>query len=302
MAGENRIGVVIPTKNRAEDISEALKSIKDQTRLPYEVIIVDQSESKPEDLAKILRGAGEVKLKYIFDPGLSGLTAAKNAGVRAAESDVLLFIDDDVVLDERFLEVLEGIYDRYPELGGVGGLAEVSYTKVSALRRRVALFFQVGPFRDYRAVIQAGYMRDRDIIRTSWLSGGLSSVRRAVFDKVSFNEDFKGASPIEDFDFYFKASKYFRFALAPQAKALHNISSVSRATLRRSFERKCSGFCYIFSRYIEKTFANRCAFFLRNTGFLIDALVKGVLYKTLDPLKGMCSAWYKVVFRREFII
>lgn len=299
-----KIGIVIPTKNRADDLFRAIESAKRQTYLPYEIIVVDQSDTDKlkDKMPVLLKGFDSIRQKYVFNRNISGLTAAKNVGLAQSESDVLLFIDDDIVLDENFLDILRYTYEKYPELNGVGGLAEVSYKKVSPLRRQAALLFQTGPFRDFRAVIQAGYMRNREIVPTWWLSGGLSSMRREVFDKVRFDEGLNGASPIEDFDFYYRASKYFKFALAPKAKALHNISQTSRHNARRAFEMKCSGFCYIFEKYVDKTLKNKLALLWRNVGFFIDALAKSALYKTLDPLKGAFSAWYKAIVKKKYTV
>jgi hypothetical protein len=184
----------------------------------------------------------------------------------------------------------------------VGGLADISYKKVSFFRRQAALIFQIGPFQDLRAVIQAGHMKDREIIRTWWLSGGLSSLKKEVFEKISFNEELRGASPIEDFDFFARSSKYFQFALAPQAYALHNVSSVSRDSLRRAFEKKCSGFFYLFLKYVDKTMFNRFAFFWRNAGFFIDAIARSIVFRSFDPILGIWSAWYKAVVKREYVL
>ena len=118
---------------------------------------------------------------------------------------------------------------------------------------------------------------------------------------VRFNEDLIGASPIEDLDFYSRASAHFKFALAPAAHALHNVSPVSRDGLRRSFEKKTSGFCYIFSMYIAKTWVNRIAFLWRNVGIVIDAMVAVFVYRTSDPLAGVFLAWYKAFFKRIYV-
>lgn len=287
------MAVVIPTKNRPEDLVRAIESVKRQSYHPNEIIVVDQSSVNVmrAKIEHLLRRDGNIKLKYIFDRSLTGLTSAKNLAIKLSESDVLLFIDDDIVLDEKFLEVLCAVYSKYPELDGVGGLTVLPSHKSSALRRKAALFFQVGPFRDFRAVLQAGYMRDREIIRTWLLSGGLSSLRREVFEKIWFNDNLTGASPIEDFDFYSKASVHFQFALAPAAQALHNISPTSREGLRRSFELKCLGYKYIFSTHVSKTPFNTFAFLWRNFGLLIDSLMSTMNFKSFDPLIGIVSGW-----------
>ncbi len=292
---EINIGVVIPTKNRHEDLIRALESVRKQTYLPLEVIVVDQSatDKAHAEIKDFLKTHRFIDLKYIYNPALSGLTAAKNEAVKIAASDVLLFIDDDIVLDKNFLEVLSSVYKRYPELSGVGGLVRLPEGKTSALRRKIALIFQVGPFRDMRAMIQAGYLGNKEIVRTWLLSGGLSSLRREVFEKIRFDDNLIGASPIEDMDFYSKAKDSFQFALAPAARALHNVSPRSRSGLKRAFENKCLGFIFIFSQHVEKNFLNRLAFMWRNLGIFIDAIVSSVSFKTLDPVKGVFLAWKK---------
>jgi len=80
------------------------------------------------------------------------------------------------------------------------------------------------------------FMQDKDVVPTWLLSGGLSSLKKEVFEKVTFNEKLKGACPIEDVDFYSEASKHFRFALAPKAQALHNMSPVSRDNIKKIYE------------------------------------------------------------------
>lgn len=296
------MAVVIPTKNRPDDLMRAVESVKRQTRHPNEIIVVDQSftDDIRAKIEYLLKKYDNIKLTYIFNQDLTGLTSAKNLAIKSSESDALLFIDDDIILDEKFIEVLCAIYRKYPELDGVGGLSMLPEHKSSALRRKAALLFQAGPFRDFRAVLQAGYMGDKEIIRTWLLSGGLSSLRREVFEKVQFNDSLPGASPIEDFDFYSRARIYFQFALAPAARALHNISSISRQSLRLSFERKCSGFSFIFSRYIRKTPLNWTAFLWKNVGISLDAVIATVLYRTFDPIIGVYSAWYNILVKGKY--
>ena len=295
MLAKYEFGVVIPTKNRVDDLIAAVKSVIGQTHKPDEIVIIDQSN---DDKAKVsvgdlLKNEGSIKVKYIYNNTIDGLTAAKNLAIKNSDSDILLFIDDDIILQDNFLGVLQNIYYKYPELSGVGGISFLPEEKTSTIRKKVALFFQLGPFRDLRAVVQAGYLGNREIVRTWLLSGGLSSLKREVFENSAFNEELKGASPIEDMDFYSRASQNFKFALAPAAHALHNVSPVSREGLRRVFEAKCEGFIFIFSTYVKKSFLNRMAFIWRSFGMFIDAIVSSVSFKTLDPVRGIFSAWKK---------
>lgn len=285
--------VVIPTKNRIEDLLFAVRSVLSQSRLPDELIVVDQSVSDEADkrTRSLLADYKSINYKHIFNNTLTGLTAAKNVAVKEAGSDIILFIDDDIVLDAEFLEVLEKVYRRYPELQGVGGVVRLPQHRQFFLRNLIAPIFQVGPFYDVRSLLQYGYKARAEVIPAPVLSGGLSSLKKEVFQRELFNEELYGASPIEDMDFFLRASRSFKFALATRAIALHNVSPVSRAGLRRAFERKTAGFIYIYSRYIPKTFLNLFCFFLKNTGILLDALVNSVLHLTWEPIIGVLSAW-----------
>ena len=294
------LGVVIPTKNRLDDLLRAVESVLVQNVKPDELVIIDQSASDAarEKVTGLLKGCPGIKLIYTLDNTLTGLTAAKNLSVRISKSDILLFIDDDIVLDNSFLDVILRVYGKFPYLSGVGGMARLPAGRGGALRRLLAPVFQLGPFRDSRSLLQAGFMRDREIVDTWLLSGGLSSLRRNVFDHERFEESLTGASPIEDMDFYSRASKRFEFALAPAARALHNVSSASRAGLKRSFLLKTSGFSYIFSKYVPKTPGNTCAFIWRNCGLLLDAVTASIAYRSTDPLAGFFLAWLERLRRK----
>jgi len=285
--------VVIPTKNRTEDLLSAVKSVLSQSRLPDALIIVDQSVSSVADslILLLLDNHKGIDYKYIFNNTLTGLTAAKNSAVKVSCSDILLFIDDDIVLDPGFIEVLEKTYVRYPELSGVGGVVSLPEHRQIFLRNIIAPIFQIGPFYDVRNLLQYGYKANREVIPAAVLSGGLSSIKREVFEHELFNEDLHGASPIEDYDFFLRASRRFKFALATKATALHNVSPVSRLGLRRAFERKTSGFSYIYKRYVPKSLLNSFSFFWKNIGISVDALAISAIHLTLEPIIGVLLAW-----------
>lgn len=98
------VTVVIPTFRRPEMLQSLLVSLSRGTRVPDEVIVVDND---PEQSAHPAGVAGlNVRVLYA-GLGIS-LAGARNAGWRAAGSDVCFFIDDDNVV----------------ESGAVAGLAE----------------------------------------------------------------------------------------------------------------------------------------------------------------------------------
>jgi len=291
--------VVIPTKNRMDDLLSAVRSVLSQSHLPDELIIVDQSTTDATNgaVCALLANHKQIDYKYIFNNTLTGLTAAKNTAVKVSVSDILLFIDDDIILDKNFIQVVLGVFNQRPELSGVGGVAQLPVHlpahRKSRLRGLITLLFRIGPFYDKRILLQYGcYSKKHNIILSKFLSGGLSALRRDLFKHVEFDSSLTGASVIEDLDFYSRASA-FKFALARRAVALHNFSPVSRAGLRRSFEQKCAGFGYVFYNHIPKTPFNVFAFVWRNVGFLLNAIFESMRYRTFEPLAGTINGWRK---------
>lgn len=95
---ETTLSVVIPVLNEAEHIADLLGALAQQTRLPNEIIVADaESTDDTVELAK-QHGAKVVK---------GGLPAVgRNAGAAAASSDVILFLDADVLPPPQFIETI----------------------------------------------------------------------------------------------------------------------------------------------------------------------------------------------------
>lgn len=85
------VSVVLPTLGRIERLERALESIASQTYTTYEVIVVDGNSS--EDVKKFLAEFPE-HYQYRQQSG-TGLSNARNIGIRAAEGDYIAFLDDD---------------------------------------------------------------------------------------------------------------------------------------------------------------------------------------------------------------
>ncbi len=113
------VGVIIPTRNRAELLRGALEALSRQTRVPDEVIVVDNGST---DHTRQVAGqfSGRLPLRYLFEP-TPGAGQARNAGIRHATSDVLAFTDDDCIPDENWLHFIELSFLRDPNIGMVAG-------------------------------------------------------------------------------------------------------------------------------------------------------------------------------------
>lgn len=84
--------VVITTYNRPEYLAEAVESVRCQSRLPDEVVVIDDGSTPPA----VVTNTGSLTIRVVRQAN-SGLAAARNRGVAESRSDVVFFLDDDDV-------------------------------------------------------------------------------------------------------------------------------------------------------------------------------------------------------------
>lgn len=90
------LSIIIPTFNEEDNLPKLLQSIHKQLYYDYEIIVADNHST--DATRQIARNYGA----RVVDGGLPG--PARNRGSEAAEGDILLFLDADVVLpNNRFL-------------------------------------------------------------------------------------------------------------------------------------------------------------------------------------------------------
>ena len=92
------ISAIICTKDRKNDLAKLIKSLRKQTILPNELIIIDASKDKKTyELINEKCKDEKYYIKYIKSN--PGLTRQRNIGVKESKCRLLLFLDDDVVLE-----------------------------------------------------------------------------------------------------------------------------------------------------------------------------------------------------------
>lgn len=105
------VTIVICTFNGAVGVFESVEALISGSKYPEEVIVVDNnsSESEKKQLASIGKLVGD-KFKFrCIEESRQGLGYAREAGVRHAKSEYILFVDDDNILDFNFMESLQRI-------------------------------------------------------------------------------------------------------------------------------------------------------------------------------------------------
>lgn len=109
--------VIVCTRNRADSLERCLKSLTCAAGAGGgEIIVVDNDPS--DEATRIL--SEKYPVRYIREMR-RGLNWARTAGAQAAQGDILIYTDDDVVVDGRWIEAILEPFDS-PRVAAVTGL------------------------------------------------------------------------------------------------------------------------------------------------------------------------------------
>lgn len=132
-----RLSVIIPARNEEKNLPFILDSLLAQTRKPWEIIVVD--DGSEDRTAEIARSYGVTLVANPpLPPGWTGKTWAVWNGYLHSAGDTLAFLDTDLRLEPRALELLLAARSRS---GGVVSVVPYHYTE--KLYERLALVFNV---------------------------------------------------------------------------------------------------------------------------------------------------------------
>ena len=111
------VTVVIPSHNYARYVGDAVQSVLAQTYAPVEIIVVDDGST--DDTFQVLARFGD-RIRVLRLPGL-GVAHARNAGLRAAMGEFVVFLDADDVLLPDALTAQVACLERCPDVDVVHG-------------------------------------------------------------------------------------------------------------------------------------------------------------------------------------
>jgi glycosyltransferase involved in cell wall biosynthesis len=164
-----QISILMPARDAAATIDEALASIAAQTFADWELIVVDDGSRDETPAALEVWSAREPRLRVLRHAEGEGIVAALNTAVSAARAPVIARMDAD---DVAFPEWLERQLAALGALGGVGpafaerGAPSAERTSIGAIGCRVRYFPE--------GAVGAGARRYED-----WLNGLVTTEEHA---------------------------------------------------------------------------------------------------------------------------
>lgn len=204
-----RASVVVPVRDRTEDLETCLQRILGQTLAEgeFEVLVCDDG-SRPEIATRIEAiCCRDTRVRYLRQDPM-GPAAARNLGVAHAKGRVVVFTDSDTLPEDGWLEAI---------------LAPLADPEVVAVE---------GPVRTPRPAHSALEEAPRNEGGVH-LTANMAYRRRTLIQVGGLDEQFS-LPAFEDVDLALCASRHGRIAFAPDAVVLHPWRKVTlRSSLRR---------------------------------------------------------------------
>ena len=210
------LSIVVPTYRRRDALTRTLRALGHQTVEPgaFEVIVVDDPvEDDPEAVAAAIgaqRRRFEVRQLH---RAARGVSAARNAGWRAAPSRLVLFIGDDILPAPTMLAEHLAWHRRHPEdeLGVLGRVEWAGELRVSPFMRWLERGIQF----DY------GALQDQEAPWTHFYTANVS-LKRAMLERIGGFDEERFPFLYEDLDVGRRLSEHgFRLLYNPAALGEH---------------------------------------------------------------------------------
>jgi glycosyltransferase involved in cell wall biosynthesis len=213
-----KLSVVIPVRNGGSDLRKCLEALTDSTRLPDELIVVDDAST--DRSAQLASTFGVLVPSQSRQP--IGPAKSRNRGAARAQGDILVFIDADVMVHRNTLAAIESHFIEHPEIAALFG----SYDDDPPHHNWISLYKN----------LQHHFVHHHSKQEASSFWTGAGAIRREVFVKLGgFNEYYSQPS-IEDIELGVRLKILgYQVRLCPDVRVTHlkrwNIFSLLRTDI-----------------------------------------------------------------------
>ena len=291
------ITLIICTYNREKYIRPLLESIakNDYPTTEYEIVLVDNNctDNTRGVCEEFSASHPEVALRYVVESE-QGLSAARNKGIKEAKGDIIIYVDDDALVDSDYIRIYAEHFAANPDTMAAGGPIEPLYETEEPK--------WMSP---YTKALLTAWMNYGDNVREypngRYPGGGNAAYRKVVFDKVGlFNTELgrKGSALLasEEKDIFDKMKAQGMQVLYLPTPVLHHIipqekleeDYFNRLTLQIGRSERMRTRAISKGKYFKRLFSEG----IKWGGTLV---LLGIYILQGHPMKG----WKLVLFRKN---
>ncbi len=260
-----RFSLIIATKGRPTTLRDALESAARGLPPDGEVIVVDGDPAHSAE--GVVRGVGDrypaLDIRHVAsDPGAA---LQRNVGIDLAGGEVVVFIDDDCIVEPGLFEVLTSVYEDPSVVGATGWIEGPSCDRLGSNPNSRLRWLLLGGGRQgsmtsfgfRRPIIDVEQPRD-----VQFMPGPFMSARRDVATEVRFDERLAAYSLGEDDDFSYRLSQRGRIRYAPAAVVKHQELGWRHMDRRQMDCLQVVNRTYLFRKNFTQTLRARASFAL----------------------------------------
>ena len=319
-----KYSVVIPTYGRPEHLKECLASINAQTVKPKDVLIIDNNgDAKSQKMVKkAVASYSAQKINFIYYKGLLNSGAvARNYGASLVTSELVAFLDDDVVVDSDYYENILDVFASDSQVVGVQGLdrALVESFKDNVRGRLfghfwLALenFFESGSiYRDKNSILRPSLAVSHPIpdvdfcVKSEWISTCAGVFKTSLFKVIEFPNIFVKYSWNEYvfFSYSIYKNKLGTMVYTSDAKYRNIPTDDGRMPLKELLYMAEVYDFYIFSKLFNRNVSDRLIYLKSRVGRLIYYFSRMLFRKELNfsLVSNVCGAFYFAFSNRKEI-
>lgn len=208
------VSIIIPTYNQCLYTVQCLQSIfYSEDTTPYEIIIADDNSNK--QTKKILQKIKNIKL-VTNDKNVGYIKNCNNA-VKHAKGKFLYFLNNDTIVQKKWLEPLVSVFDLKPNVGVVG--SKIFFPNGDLQESGVLMYSDMF---NNRLLNDPFNHRNNYLRKCDYVSGCSLMTPKALFEKIGGFDEMFCPAYCDDPDYCLAAKKLgFDTYVQPKSKLIH---------------------------------------------------------------------------------
>ncbi|APF18254.1 Glycosyltransferase, GT2 family [Caldithrix abyssi DSM 13497] len=238
-----KVSIIMLTYNALEFTKKCVNSILQNTHIPYEIIFVDNgSKDGTVDYLRSLQAEYD-HIRVVFNKKNKGFAAGNNQGARKARGKYLLFLNNDVLVADGWLEELVSALEKDPQIGMVGPITN----SISGLQRVEQIPYQNDDgFYPFAAKVK-DVNRDKITPRRR-IAGFCLLMPKTLFERIKgFDESF-GTGNFEDDDLCIRVRQQGYAIMVHEGVFIHHYGSQTFKANKIDYDQSIKNKARVFFR------------------------------------------------------
>lgn len=176
------LSIILCTYNRDKYIYNVLQSIaqNDYPCNQYEIVLVNNNstDNTESECSRFQTDYPHIQFRYCIETN-QGLSYARNRGIQESKGDILVYVDDDALVNQEYLHTYAEFFEKNPDIAAAGGPIIPKYETT-----------EPAWMSHYTRQLVTGKLylgdKEREFPKSAFPGGGNAAYRKSVFDKIGF--------------------------------------------------------------------------------------------------------------------